>query len=361
MSDIVRLKTQTQIDNEAALWTWRLDSGELTAAEQGRLQAWLREDARHRRSFEELSRTWSALDRLGRSEPGDERVAASRAGRLSRHPFGAGARQWKGYLQAAAAAVLVMGLGAGLWMMRRPGMQVLSTAVGQERRLTLADGSRLTLNTNTQLAVRLTPKRRDVYLRRGEAHFDVVHDAQRPFFVHAGNAVIRDVGTQFEVRLLSDQDVDVLVDQGRVEVQGPATSASRPLSPGGGAAPGASAEWVRALSAGERLVIAGPRLSVLPVSPRQIADELAWRKGALVFQGEPLSRAIAEVGRYTRARIVLAGPDVASLRISGRFRTDDVPGFFQALQAALPVKVSRPEPELVYIAARHAALRARQP
>lgn len=356
MSDVVRLKTQTQIENEAALWTWRLDAGELSEADQRRLDAWLAEDARHRRSFEELRRTWSALELLAQRQPEEAKMTASgRAGRLSLHVLRDVAWRRKAHLQAAAAAVLAVALGAALWMTRRTGPQILSTAVGQERHVTLADGSRLTLNTNTLLAVRLTTARRDVYLRRGEAHFDVVHDAQRPFFVHAGDAVIRDVGTQFEVRLHADRDVDVLVDQGRVEVQGPVGAApgpGRPAGPGGSAVGGASAPWVRAVSAGERLVIAGPRLSVLAVSPGQIADALAWRQGALVFQGEPLSQAIGEVKRYTRARIVLAGPDVASLRISGRFRTNDVPGFFQALQAALPVKVSRPEPDLVYIAAR---------
>ncbi|HZT19524.1 MAG TPA: hypothetical protein VFA23_08990, partial [Dongiaceae bacterium] len=86
--------------------------------------------------------------------------------------------------------------------------------------------------------------------------------------------------------------------------------------------------------------------------PRQIDDELAWRNGALVFQGEPLAQAIAEVGRYTRERILVTGPEVGSLRISGRFRTDDVPGFFQALQEALPVRVIRAGPGVIYIAAR---------
>ncbi len=326
MSDIVRLKTQTQIDNEAAVWTWRLDSGELTAAERTDLDAWLRVDSRHRRTFEELSRTWSALEDLGQLL-GEERIAAfvrpQRRRRLLRRE----------YWGAAAAAVLIVAFGTALWMMRRPGMQVISTAIGQQSHLQLKDGSQLTLNTNTLLAVRLTPGRRDVYLRRGEAHFDVVHDAARPFFVHAGDAVIRDVGTQFEVRLRSDRDIDVLVNEGQVEVRGPAAAAAT-------------------ASAGEQLLIAGPHLEITPVSPRQIADDLAWREGALVFEGEPLSKALAEVRRYTRARIVLARPEVGSLHISGRFRTNDVPGFFQALQAALPVRVSRPEPGTVYIAPR---------
>jgi transmembrane sensor len=343
MSEIVRLKTQTQIDNEAAVWTWRADCGELSAAERERLEAWLHADVRHRRTFEELSRTWSALDRLSQRAR-DEKFAAF--ARRPQRSLSALVRPW----QAAAAAALVLGLGLALWMGRRPAMQVMSTAVGQERHVTLADGSQLSLNTNTLLAVRLTAQRRDVYLRRGEAHFDVVHDASRPFFVHAGDTVIRDVGTQFEVRLDSDRNIDVLVDEGRVEVRGPGPSADSAAADGG--ASSSNAGWVRALSAGERLRVAGPSLEVMAVSPQQIADDLAWREGALVFQAEPLSEALTEVGRYTPVRIVLTGPNVASLRISGRFRTDDVGGFFQALQAALPVRVSHPAPGLVYIAAR---------
>lgn len=342
MSEIVRLKTQTQIDNEAAVWTWRLDSGELTPAERGELEAWLRLDARHRRTLEELSLTWSALDRLV-ARARDEKIPAFAPPERRRRSLR------KAYWEAAAAAVLMVTIGATLWMMRRPGVQVMSTAVGQQRHFRLADGSELTLNTNTLLAVRLTAQRRVIYLRRGEAHFDVVHDAARPFFVHAGDAVIRDVGTQFEVRLHSDHAVDVLVDEGQVEVRGSSAAAAAAGSGGGN---GQSADWVQALSAGEQLLIAGPRLQVMSVSRQQVADDLAWRDGALVFQGEPLSRALAEVGRYSRSRIVLVSPRVGSLPISGRFRTNDVPGFFQALQAALPVRVSQPEPGVVYIAPR---------
>lgn len=349
MSQIVRLKTQTQIDNEAAVWTWRLDSGELTAAERGQLEAWLREDSRHRRALEELSRTWSVLDRLSERAQNDNYNDNDKIVAFPLPERHRGFRR-KRYWETAAAAVLVLGLGVALWIARRPAMQIMSTAVGQQRHVTLADGSQLTLNTNTLVAVKLTPQRRDVYLRRGEAHFDVVHEASRPFFVHAGDTVIRDVGTQFEVRLNSNRDIDVLVDEGRVEVRGPGPAAGSP-NPGDGAR-GANAGWVRALSAGEQLLVAGPHLEVISVSPQQIAEVLAWRQGALVFEGEPLSQALAEVGRYTRARIVLTGPKVGSLRISGRFETDDVPGFFQALQAALPVRVSRPEPGLVYVAPR---------
>ncbi|HJS92479.1 MAG TPA: FecR domain-containing protein [Steroidobacteraceae bacterium] len=325
MSDIVRLRTQTQIDNEAAVWTWRLDAGALTQTERGELEAWLRRDARHRRAFEELGRTWSVLDRLRECA---EKEQAGVAAPAARHTF----VRSKPYWLSAAAAVLVVALGAALWLAERPGTEVLATAVGQQRHVTLADGSRITLNTNTLLTVNLSRARRVIDLRRGEAHFDVTHDAARPFVVHAGDTLIRDLGTQFEVRVHPDHDVDVLVNEGRVEVQGSGTA--------------------RALSAGQQLLIAGPHLKVMSVSSRQIDDDLAWRQGALVFEGEPLSQAITEVERYTRTRIVLSGPEVASLPISGRFRTDDVPGFLQALQEALPVRVSRKGPESVSIAPR---------
>ncbi len=342
MRDIVRLKTQTQVDYEAAVWTWRADSGELSQSERAQLDSWLRQDARHRRAFDELRRTWNALEQLS-GRPQDEKLAA--LARRGHHR--AARRSWR---WQATAAVLVIALGTTWWLSQWPALQLVSTAVGQERHMILADGSQVTLNTNTLLAVRLTPGRRDIYLRRGEAHFAVTHDSSRPFFVHAGATVIRDVGTQFEVRLRSDQDVDVLVNEGRVEVTG-TEAAPGEAGPRGGAT-GAHAGWVRALSAGEQLRIAGPLLQVETVSPRQIDDELAWRNGALVFQGEPLAQAIAEVGRYTRERILVTGPEVGSLRISGRFRTDDVPGFFQALQEALPVRVIRAGPGVIYIAAR---------
>lgn len=341
MSEIVRLKTQPEIDYEAAVWTWRLDCATLSEEDRSQLETWLRQDPRHRRALAGLSRTWKALDCLAEAKQQEKIATFARAERKWRALRGA--PRW-----AAAAATLLLVLGAALWLDARSGITTLSTAIGQERHVTLADRSLVALNTNTLLEVKFGAHRRDVYLERGEAHFAVVHDPARPFFVHAGNTVIRDVGTQFEVRLRADDDVDVLVDEGRVEVQ--------ERAPGAGGVDSRLAavrvRWVRSLSAGEQMSIAGPDLKVVTVSPGRIADELAWRNGALIFESEPLARAVEEVGRYTRSQIVLTSPQIASLRISGRFRTDDVPGFFEALQAALPVEVTRPGSGVIVVGPR---------
>jgi transmembrane sensor len=83
-----------------------------------------------------------------------------------------------------------------------------------------------------------------------------------------------------------------------------------------------------------------------------LSSELAWREGAIVFDGVPLSQAIAEIERYTDARILVSDPQIAAMRVGGRFRTDDLQGIFQALEAALPIRIRRTPDGLVYVEPR---------
>jgi transmembrane sensor len=106
---------------------------------------------------------------------------------------------------------------------------------------------------------------------------------------------------------------------------------------------------VRALSAGQALSTASADYSVTPVTPAQLSSELAWREGAIVFDGEPLSEAIAEIERYTDARIIVSDARTAALPVGGRFRTDDLAGFIDGLQTALPVVIRRTPDGLVHV------------
>src|SRR5260221_741689 len=247
MSEIVKLRTRTDIDEEAAVWVWRMDSAAVAAADRQAFEAWLRHDPRHRRAAAALPAVWTTLDGLADAMR-DEKIATfTNTAKLPllHHPQ----RGWF----AAAAVLAAVAVGA-IWLQQGSGeSQTLATAVGQQRNVTLADGSTVTLNTNTILETDLRRRTREIYLRKGEAHFQVAHDRSRPFLVHAGDAVVRAVGTAFEVRVLTDQHVDVMVDEGRVEVQAPALP---PASPSPGTNPRArrdAATTVRALNAGERL------------------------------------------------------------------------------------------------------------
>ena len=341
MSEIVKLRTRADIDEEAAVWIWRMDSTAVAASDRQAFEAWLRQDPRHRRAAAALSAVWSTLDGLAEAKR-DEKIATftnTAKPPLLHHPQ----RWWF----AAAAVLAAVAVGA-IWLQQGSGeSQTLATAVGQQRNVTLADGSTVTLNTNTILETDLRRHTREIYLRKGEAHFQVAHDRSRPFLVHAGDAVVRAVGTAFEVRVLTDQHVDVVVDEGRVEVQ---ATALLPASPGPAARiRAAAATTVRALNAGERLSTASRDYAVTPITAQQMSSELAWREGAIVFDGQPLSEAIAEIERYTDARIVVSDPEIARLRVGGRFRTGDVQEFFDALQTALPVSIRHTNAGLVFI------------
>jgi transmembrane sensor len=331
MSEVVRLRTRVEIDEEAAAWAWCMDSPTVTPAEKQAYEAWLRQDPRNARAAREMSQAWRALDALADTRRDEfSTIATSQASAAS---VAAARRRW--WLTAAAALLAAVAVSVAC-LQRTTEPQVFATAVGQQRSVTLADGSIVSLNTNTIVEADLERRAREIHLRKGEAHFQVAHDAAKPFFVHAGDAVVRAVGTEFEVRVLADQHVDIVVNEGRVEVRSEAAPALRLTN-----ANGAHSAAVRAISAGQRLSTASRDLTVTPISEQQLSSELAWREGAIVFDGERLADAVAEIERYTDARITISDPATGDLRVGGRFRTGDLQEFFDALQAALPVSVQR--------------------
>jgi transmembrane sensor len=344
MSEVVKLRTRAEIDEEAAAWVWRLDSAPEGDAAREDFEAWLRQDPRHRRAYEELTKVWETLDDLpGSQQPLAEAGAADIAAVASR----AGRR----YRWLAVAATVIAAVGAATWVLYKSDeSQTLATAVGQHRNVTLSDGTVITLNTNTIVETSFSRTARQIFLRKGEAHFEVAQDRSRPFLVHAGDAVVRAIGTEFEVRLRPDKHVDVLVNEGRVEVV-PDVTDTQPRA-AGAAATAIPVVTVRAVDAGEQLSTATTNYAVTPVSAEQISSELAWRDGAVVFDSAPLSEAIIEIQRYTDARIVVSDPTIGTLPVGGRFKTDDLQGFLDGLEAALPVKIRRTA-DVVYVDPRH--------
>jgi transmembrane sensor len=341
MSEVVKLRTRAEIEEEAAAWIWRMDSGPAGGADLEGFESWLRQDPRHRRAVEELTKVWEALDGLAGSRHSEvtpvTETAAHAVGR-SRH-----------YWWLSAAAALVVAVAGVAWLYKGNEAQTLATAVGQHRNVALSDGTVVALNTNSIVETNFGRHAREIYLRKGEAHFEVAQDRSRPFLVHAGDAVVKAIGTEFEVRLRADKHVDVLVNEGRVEVQADTpTPGPQPRGAGAAVEP-VPVVTVRALSAGQQLSTATTNYTVVPVTPEQLSSELAWRDGAVVFDSEPLSRAIAEIQRYTDARIVISDPRIGTLPVGGRFKTDDLQGFLDGLEAALPVTIRRTADGLVFV------------
>jgi len=206
------------------------------------------------------------------------------------------------------------------------------TTVGGQRQLTLPDNSTVTLNTNTCMGVTFMPHMRIVSLPYGEATFHVAHDAKRPFFVRAGGGRrFEAVGTDFNVRVLSPNQVELTVREGDVKVV-------YTREPGELETP---AEARLRANRMDYDTIVGPQVTVLvepemlfarKLEPNDVEAMLAWQRGLMLFKQESLEDVLAEVDRYTTTRFVLADPRLREVRIRGRFHIGDVDGLLASLR-----------------------------
>ncbi|WP_426661258.1 FecR family protein [Rhodanobacter aciditrophus] len=302
----------------AADWWARLRDPHGAEAVLEQWLEWTAQDERHLAAFEYVS---AFGERLGVLD------AAARRRLLDEFaPSAVPRRRWLPFAVAAAVAVLAVGMGFLLWDRVAGDAEapvVYASATGQDRDIVLADGSKVALGGASRLSVRFDRGGRKVALEAGEAYFQVVHDARRPFEVAAGDVTVRDIGTAFDVRRTGGEVV-VAITRGEVRV----------AAPGGAAAP------ARVLDAGaDQRVAWNPvarTLSLGTVTPEQA---VGWRSHRLEFVDEPLAVVIANVNRYSRRAVRLDGSSLAGLSFTGTVRTDEIDGWLRALPQVFPLQV----------------------
>lgn len=328
-SKILAFPDTAAIDAEAAAWVARFDAGDVSARDQAAFQEWLNRSALHRNAIAEYGNLWSEFDTLKLLT---DRGVALQAPVAREAPFLVRARPWL----AACAAVAIMGVGGTMFFQPKPQTHqtqrtyiakrenhsplFYESAVGAQKRVTLADGTSVILNTNSRLDVNFTANRRDIRLVRGEAYFDVVHDKARPFTVYARDYVVRDIGTAFAVHLSKEGVVEVGVTKGSVEV----TPARAPAS--------GRVKSLGILEAGQNIVLGEKVEHTETVSSADMGRKLAWRQGDLIYTGQPLKEVLDDVSRYSDIRIELADPELENLPVGGAFRTDQIGAIFAALE-----------------------------
>ena len=233
-----------------------------------------------------------------------------------------------GFAWAAVAAVLLMGVGVALFMLKTP--QEFRTALGEQRSVLLADGSRVTLNTDSTIEVNVQKARREVRLMHGEALFEVAHDPVRPFVVRAGNALLKDMGTLFNVDMRSN-GTSVTVVAGRVAVDSgtPGRNAGAQATHGG---PVTLEALV--LGANDRVVITPAGLGA-PQHGVNVAPIVAWTQRQLMFEHRPLSEVAEEFNRYNRDRIDIDSAELKRQEVTGVFEAND-PASFLAFLSGIP-------------------------
>jgi transmembrane sensor len=308
----------------AAAWLVQRQDADWQPQDEAALQQWLAQSEAHRQAFADVARTWHDLGQLPRPALASDTHAAvpavPRRGRAARR-----ARSWRLPRVAAAAAVAMLALGyVGYgWYTAPSYVQDVATAAGEIRDLQLPDGSRISLNARSTLAVHFYRSRREVVLSQGEAYFEVAPAANRPFTVDAQRSRVTVVGTAFNVRN-GPGEVLVKVLHGHVRVQPDRAEGTAPVS----------------LHAEQGLAV-----TTLTAAYRRIAasaDSIGgWRNGRLVFRRTPLDEVAQEVGQYLGHPVTLGQPGLKFLPVSGYAATDAPATFLEALPDLLPVQVTR--------------------
>jgi transmembrane sensor len=313
---------ETNLD-EAIAWHIRLHAGDTDESAWLAFTVWLEADPANRAAYdqvEDMDIAVTPAERAGMAMPEFRRTVPA----MRRGWFATG---------ALLAASLLIAIGIAT-LTRQPSITRYATVIGETKRVLLADGSDLTLNTGTILDVAVDGRSRRATLQRGEVLFHVAKDAAHPFVVIAGDRAVHVIGTVFDV-LRDAGTVTVVVAEGKVAVSqsGPAGFSEIHLTPGQRAT-------------GRE---GNPFETVEPVNA---AQAIAWQQGFLVYDNAPLARVIADLNRYFPVPITLADDGIAARRFSGVLRIDNENAVVARIAQFLPIRSERTNGGIILRAAR---------
>jgi len=303
-----------EIEKRAAEWVAdRRNAEDWTAERQTELDAWLARSLAHRVAYLRIDATWNRTDRLAALR----RPMRAQTSREHQRKL-----PWA-RIAAVFGLVVVSGIFATNYMLAPKGKLVETPKGGQER-LTLVDGSHIELNTDTAIRIDYSENKRAITLLRGEAYFQVRHDAARPFSVAVAGHRIVDLGTKFVVRMAPKSfQVALLEGSARLENENGAQGRAIVLSPGDVAVATATAT------------------KVTRRPEHELTERLAWQHGAIVFHNQRLADAVAEFNRYGGPRLVLSGDIATRLKINGTFRTDGAADFAALTHEIFGLQIQR--------------------
>jgi len=299
-----------EIEAQAADWLQRRHVWSWTHEDQEKLDAWLGENIAHRVAYVRLEAAWGRAETLADMRPASRRLPQLASGFI--------------FLRSVAATLLAVALVIGAIYVLSPVSreQTFATALGGRETVILADDSRIELNTDTVVRADMGLARRSVVLDKGEAYFQIKHDADHPFEVKAGNYRVIDLGTKFVVRRDGDR-IEVALVEGSARVDAPEGSGRRSVT----------------LAPGEIAVATANDFAISKRLPQALATELGWRRGMLIFKHTTLAEAANTFNRYNRRKLVVGDAAVAKLTINGTFRIDDVDAFTRLVREVFDVNV----------------------
>lgn len=340
-------KSNRQILDEASTWFVEFRVGDADLDSRAEFDRWVRQSPEHIRAYLEVARTYHELsgldgERVARLaeliSAADQRdpVVRLEPNASSEQPDGIlGSTRPKlgSWIFATFAAAVAASLVVWINLARYPGY---STGIGENRTVTMTDGSIITLNAATEIRVRYTKTERVIDLGSGQAFFQVTPNKYRPFVVRSGDAEVRDVGTQFDVnRTAGSTTVTVIEGVVTLSTSVRRNGSSLPPEPQQDSARSPAA----VLAAGEQAVV-----SAHGISTRTHADvgaAISWLKHRFVFDGSPLNEVVEQFNRYNSRQIIIENAALDGIRISGVYTSTDPESFLRFLRSQPGIEVTQ--------------------
>ena len=344
MINISPFHTKAQIQEKACLWISRMDRG-LSPIEKKELVIWCNQNTIHHRTLLEMASYWddiSVLNELSGLFPLEKAKKSSNI-----LPAIA--------LAASVAIISLFSINAILNKSFLPFLpsldeqaltqtQTLMTPIGEHNSFTMSDGTHIQLNTNSIVEVAYTPSFRQLTLVQGEARFDVAKDKSRPFTVTSGEKSFTALGTIFNVQKSDESEMELMVTEGRVLI----TKANEALEiikqtllTANEKTPQSELPGILVISGEKAMIVKHSEPPVRKVSLDQVQRDLAWQQGMLIFDGEPLSKALLEVSRYTSSQFKILDADVGDIKVSGYFKANDIDGLLASLNSNFNISYSK--------------------
>jgi transmembrane sensor len=349
------LQLNEQVYQEACEWFVEFRSGDLDDAGRRCFDLWARKSPEHLAAYLEIAAIWSEGSAFDPDLKRDPQTLIAQAAAddtnvvsLTDRPRTAGAsatvsdapskspRAW--FRVAASLAVVGLIVGTTIWYenFRIP---VYATAFGEQRSITLADGSVIDINSHSKIRIRFSTQERDVDLLEGQALFHVAKNPNRPFLVSSATTQVRAVGTEFDVYQKQGGTV-VSVVEGRVAVRLrsdlPRVTASRQ--------PGSRGTAPVFLAAGEQVLVTSKAMQ--KADHPNIAIATSWTQRQLEFESASLSEVAEEFNRYNERQLVIEDPALYDFHISGVFSSSDPASLVRFLRERPGVRVTETASEI---------------
>ena len=318
-----KLTINKRVKLQANIWITRLNRG-LTDEEKLALVAWINQSTVHHYAIYNVATFFDNTSQL------KELNGIFPIERLEQRSI-----DKKALFFVTCIILLLMVVAYSFWSNKQISIQnspaIYASTIGQSRTIHLDDGSIVTLNSNSKIKVSYDVFARHINLLRGEAQFYVAKDINRPFTVTAGAKSFTALGTIFNVQKNNELDMELIVSEGQVLIT-KANIASSSL------AEMINQETAKSYSDiiindGEKSVIENAeQLTTTQLLPEQIQQKLAWQKGIIVFNGEPLIHALEEVSRYTHTRFEVSDVQIKNIQVAGSYHINDINSLLSSLE-----------------------------